>query len=131
MSLERQPGVDEHILRRALRLDADEVPARLDPALLAAAARASSLPARQVAIACAVAFVAGWVWSEAVRALLAVLSIGFDPIGAAVELVTTVAPRLVPLVETAMHPAVPIAILATAVVAVLFEHRGRSHVASS
>lgn len=125
------PLVDEQLLRRALRLDADEMPLRLDPVLIAAAA---SAPRRRsdLALAVVVAFAGGWVWSEAFRAIVGGIATGgLDPLAAAIDVVAAVAVRLAPLAETAMHPVIPIAILTAAVVAVFFEQRGGAHVASS
>ncbi len=132
MTSEHGPLLDEHILRRALRLDADEVAPRLDPVLLAAAASAPRRASSGLALAVAVAFIGGWAWSEAFRAVLAVVGPGgLDPLGAAIDLVTVAAVRAAPLAEAAMHPVVPIAILTAALVAVFFEQRGRAHAASS
>lgn len=126
------PLLDEHVLRRALRLDADEVPARLDPALIAVASRAARGSARGVAAAVSVAFVAGWAWSEVFRAIVAALAAatGVDPLAAGIDVLAAVAVRVLPLVETAMTPAVPIAILAAAVIAAVYERRGRIHAAT-
>jgi hypothetical protein len=133
MTAEHGPLLDEHILRRALRLDAEEVPPRLDPLLLAAAAGEPHGRSRDLAVAVVVAFVGGWIWSEVFRALIAgVFAVrGIDPLGAAIDLITAVAVRAAPLTDAATHPAVPIAILAAAVLAVLFEQRGRAHAAAS
>jgi hypothetical protein len=124
--------LDEHVLRRALRLDSDEVPARLDPALVAAAARAARPARGQLAAVAAVAFLGGWVWSEAVRAVAAGLFEGgvFDPVGAAVQVGTAALINAGPVLDLATHPAVPIAILTAAVLAALSERR-RSHVPAS
>ena len=133
MTAEHGPLLDEHVLRRALRLDADEVPARLDPLLIAAAASAPRGRSRDVVIAAVVAFVGGWVWSEVFRALVAgfFAARGIDPLGAAIDLLAAVAVRAAPVADAATHPAVPIAILTAAVLAVLFEQRGRAHAAAS
>jgi hypothetical protein len=132
MTSEHGPLLDEHLLRRALRLDADEVPPRLDPVLIAAAASAPRRASGEVALAVVVAFIGGWAWSEAFRAIVAVLGPGgLDPLGAAIDLVATAAVRAAPLAEAATHPVVPIAILTAALVAVFFEQRGRAHAAAS
>lgn len=131
MTVEHGPLMDEHALRRALRLDADEMPPRLDAVLIAAAA---SAPRRRsdLALAVAVAFAGGWLWSELFRAIVGALAAGgLDPLAAAIGLVAAVAVRLAPLAEAAIHPVIPIAILTAAVVAVFFERRERAHVASS
>ncbi len=131
MTTEQGPLLDEHVLRRALRLDAEEVPPRLDPLLIAVAA---SAPRRtnELAVAVVVSFFGGWIWSEAFRAVVVgVASSGIDPLAAIIDLAAAVAMRLAPLAEAATHPAVPIAILTAAMVAVFFEQRGRAHAASS
>lgn len=124
--------VDEHVLRRALRLDADEVPSRLDPVLIAAAARLPAQGRNELVIAVLVAFLGGWVWSEGFRAVagLAATS-GLDPLAGLIRLVAAAAVFLAPVAEAATHPVVPIAILTAAVLAVFFEQRGRTHAASS
>lgn len=128
-----EPLMDEHVLRRALRLDRDEAPPRLDPALIAAAATARAPRQAELVVALVVAFAGGWIWSEVFRAVVGGLlgTLGIDAVAAALELVATVALLAAPVVDAAMHPAIPIAILTAAVVAVLFERRGRSHAASS
>lgn len=133
MSVERGPLVDEHVLRRALRLDAEELPARLDPALIAAASRAEEGRTRTLLVAVAVAFVAGWGWSEAVRVLLAALAgaTGIDPLATALSVIELVARQAAPLAAVATAPAVPLAILAAALAAILVELRGRIHAAPS
>jgi hypothetical protein len=131
MSDDRIP-LEEHVLRRALRLDADEIPARLDPALVAAAARAVRPARRDVVIVAAVAFLGGWIWSEAVRAAVSgLLGAGaIDPLGAAIQLATGALVAAGPVLDLATHPAIPIAILTAAVLAALSERR-RSHVPAS
>jgi hypothetical protein len=124
--------LEEHVLRRALRLDAEEIPPRLDPAFIAAAARAPERGQHQVTVAVVVAFVGGWVWAEIFRGLLTGLlaATGFDLVHTVVDLATGVAVRVAPVVESATDPAVPIAILAVAVIALLAE-RGRAHAVAS
>jgi hypothetical protein len=133
MTAEHGPLLDEHILRRALRLDAEEVPPRLDPLLLAAAASEPRGRSRDLAVAVGVSFVGGWVWSEVFRALVAgfFAAGGIDPLGAAIDLVAAAAVRAAPVADAATHPAVPIAIFTAAVLAVLFEQRGRAHAKAS
>ena len=132
MTSESGPLMEEHVLRRSLRLDADEVPPRLDPALIAAAATTSSPSGSGLGLAVVVAFAGGWLWSEIFRGLLTgfVAATGVDVLASAIDLIITAAVRLAPIAEIATHPAVPIAIFAAAVVAVLTE-RGRAHAASS
>ncbi len=133
MTAEHGPLLDEHVLRRALRLDADEIPQRLDPLLIAAAAGEPRGRSRDLAVAVVVSFLGGWVWSEVFRALVAgfFAARGIDPLGAAIDLVATLAVRIAPVADAATHPAVPIAILTAAVLAVFFEQRGRAHAAAS
>ncbi len=115
---------DEHDIRRALQLDADEMPARLDPRVIAAAARASrSSMSMGIVLAASIAFVGGWAWSEIFRALVtAVLaSTGFDLLGTLISAIDAVVVGLAPIAEAASAPTVPIAILAAAVIAAAFE----------
>lgn len=124
--------MEEHVLRRALRLDADEVPPRLDPALVAVAARAA-VPGQRELVAIAVAFAAGWIWSEVFRAVIGALlaAFGADPFAAAIDAFASVALGLAPLAAATMQPAVPVAILTAAVVAALSERTRRSYAPAS
>ncbi len=119
--------VEEHVLRRSLRLEADELPPRLDPVLFAHVARTSDQARRRLAIAVVVAFVGGWVWSEVFRLALVGLSAltGFDPLGATLDALAGLAVAAAPLVTAALSPAIPIAIFAAAVVAALSERTRR------
>lgn len=126
---------DEHDIRRALRLDADEMPARIDPRVIAAAARASrsGVPVG-ILLAASIAFVGGWVWSEIFRTLVgAVLaSTGFDLLGTLLSAVDTIVVWLAPIAEAASAPTIPIAILAAAVIAAAFERmKGNTDAAPS
>ena len=127
--------LDEHTIRRALRLDAEEVPPRLDPRVIAAAARASrSHVSTGIALAATIAFVGGWVWSEVFRALVGavIASAGVDPVGLALDVVDAAALRLAPIAEAASTPVIPIAIFVAAVIAALFEQmKGRTHATPS
>jgi CBS domain containing-hemolysin-like protein len=127
--------LDEHTIRRALRLDAEEIPARLDPAIVAAAARASrSRTSTGIALAAAAAFVGGWVWSEVFRALVGTVlaSAGIDPVALAVDVADAVALRIAPIAQAASMPVIPIAIFVAAVIAALFEQmKGRTHATPS
>lgn len=132
MTREGRSPLDEQVIRRALRLDVDEVPARLDPAFVAAAARASSARRGELWLAAGASFVAGWVWAEGLRAVVGGLigGTGLDPLGATIGVVSSALVVAAPIVSTATQPAVPIAILVAALVAALFERR-RLHVAST
>lgn len=132
MSAARRP-LDEHEIRRALRLDADELPPRLDPALIAAAARPEAEGTRRLVVVAAVAFAAGWVWSEAFRALAAgaIAATGIDPLATLIGLLTAALVRVGPIAEAATAPTIPLAILAAAILAALFERGAGTHAASS
>jgi hypothetical protein len=121
--------LDEHVLRRALRLDSDEVPARLDPALVAAAARAARPARRELLVVAGTAFLGGAIWAEAVRTVVSgLLGAGaIDPLGAVIQLGTGALIAAGPALEVATHPAIPIAILTAALLAALSERR-RAHV---
>ena len=126
------PLLPESVLRRSLRLDADEVPPPLDPVLIAAASRASRVPPGRILVAAAVAFAGGWLWAGAFQAITAGLfgTGALDPLGAIIALATSTLIGAAPVVEIATAPAVPIAILAAALLAALSERR-RSHVPAS
>lgn len=119
---------DEAVLRRALRLDAEEVPARLSAALIAAAALDRAPGRGRILATAATAFVAGWAWSEVFRAFTGALFAAgaVDPTAVVVGVLTSVAIRVAPLAEAATQPAVPIAVMAAAAIAFLHE-RGRTH----
>ncbi len=125
-----RPLLDEHVLRRALRLDAEELPPRLEPAFIAAAARASRTRASTgIVVASTVAFAGGWLWSEVLRALVGFVlaSTGVDPLGLLIDLVDAAVVQLAPLAQAAATPVVPIAIFVAAVMAAFFEHmKGRT-----
>ena len=122
--------LDEHVLRRALRLDAAEIPVRLDPSLVAAAARASQPARRPLLAVAAIAFLGGWVWSEALRALVGGVSGAIDPLGTVIQVGTAALIGAGALFDLATHPAIPIAILTAAVLAAVSERR-RTHVPAS
>ncbi|MBU6422556.1 MAG: hypothetical protein KGJ98_03055 [Chloroflexota bacterium] len=125
----------EQDIRRALRLDADETPPRLDPRAIAAAARASrSTASTGIVVAASAAFVAGWIWSEIFRALVsgALGLTGVDLLGGGIDLASGVLVRLAPVAQAATAPAVPIAILTLAVIAAAFERtKGTRHATPS
>lgn len=125
---------DEHSLRRALRLDADELAPRLDAALIASAARAGRERSRDLIIVAGIAFLGGWLFSEVSRAALAALLAltGVDPLALAIQLAAAGAVRLAPLAAMAADPAIPLAIAAAAMLAFAFEQRRiKAHAPSS
>jgi hypothetical protein len=133
--------IDEQVLRRALRLDPDEVPPRLDPILIAAAARAGRVPlggsddrSRDLAIVAGVAFVGGWLSSELSRLAVGAITgvLGVDPLAVAIEIVAAAAVRVGPLAEILTSPAIPLAIAVAAALAFASEQRrSRAHAAPS
>lgn len=118
--------IDEQLLRRALRLDADEAPPRLDPTLIAAAARAGRDRSRDIALVGIVAFLGGWLSAEVSRLAIAGLTsiVGVDPLALAIQTVASAAVKVAPLFELATSPAIPLAIGAAAILAFIFEQRG-------
>lgn len=118
--------MDEAGLRRALRLEADEMPPRLDPALIAAAAR-TTRTGSDVLPAAAVASVAGWIVSETWRAALAaippVLSEGAFRI--AIDAFTAAVIVLAPAAALAASAALPFTAVAGALIVMAFAQRRR------
>jgi hypothetical protein len=87
-------SMDERILRQALRLESDEMPPRLDPALIASAARAQSAGSDVLPLAIA-AVAAGWVLSQLTGAALASAVTAVGPGGLALVIdALTVAARV-------------------------------------
>jgi len=133
------PLLDESTLRRALRLELDERPPRLDAAALARAAERDSVRERRTTFLSAVAVAAALSLAAAVAGafdqlpltLVALLSL--DPLDAAILGMQVVAVPLDALVGVAMQPAVPLAIFAAALVALATERtrERRAHVHSS
>jgi hypothetical protein len=136
---EVDPLLDESTLRRALRLEADERLPRLDAAALALAAegagvrerRATLLSAFAVVATASVAAALAGVFDGLPLTLIALLSL--DPLDAAILGMEAVAVPIDAVVRVAMQPAVPLAILAAALVALATERtRERSpHVPAS
>lgn len=126
---------DERDLRRALRLDGDEMPPRFDPAALAAAARVTALSRRAVAAmvvaVVATGIVGTFVWQE----LLDLAPLGVSALlGAAIGVVAMVATVLLSLAQAASEPVVPaslLAVLAVVIVYELVERREHRHVNAS
>lgn len=118
---------EESRLRGALRLDAEEIPARLDPRLIAAAAR-SARPTSDVFPAAAVAFAAGWVVSETWRAALAALPsiVGEDVFGIAIDAVAAGAVILAPAAAAVASAALPLTVASAALIAIALGQR-RAH----
>ena len=123
---------DETLLRRALRLEASELPPPLDVAAIVARAEdrplglaslASSLFAG-LATAALLAVGAMTIWSLAP-------AVAADTFAAAISLVALVAVSLDPAVRTLQQPTIPIAALAAVAFAVAYEYRIRKERANA
>jgi len=131
--------LDESTLRRALRLEVDERPPRLDPSALGVAAereavrerRAAVLSATAIAAVLSIAAAFAGALDQLPFALVALLSL--DPLDAAILGVQVAAVPLDAVLRIVMLPAVPLAIFASALVALATERtRERSpHVHAS
>lgn len=117
--------LDEHRLRAALRLDADEVPPRLDPAAFAAAARAGADRSRDLVPIVALAFVGGWVTSEVSRAVVGTAAglIGADALEVAIRAITAAAPVVAPIAAVVSGSMVPLALAVAALAVIAFQQR--------
>ena len=122
---------DEALLRRALRLDASELPPRLDVAAIAA--RAEERPFGLAT------FVSSLFAGLAAAALLAVgavtawslaPSVASDAFAAAISLLASIAVPLEVAVRAMQQPTIPIAALAAFVFAVGYEYRTRKEPAN-
>jgi hypothetical protein len=120
---------EESRLRAALRLDADEIPARLDSRLIAAAARSARPAPSDLLAPLAVAFTAGWLFAETSRAALAAAAAALGPEGLrlAIETVSTVARFVVPLGGAAWTALLPLVIAGAAAVVIAFDRRRTQH----
>ena len=123
---------DEALLRRALRLEASELPPRLDVAAIAArseerplglASLASSLFA---SLATAALLAAGAVTISSLAPAVA-----SNTLAAAISLVAWIAVPLEPAVRTMQQPTIPIAALAAVIFAVAYEYRTRKERANA
>ncbi|HKY50381.1 MAG TPA: hypothetical protein VJP45_03910 [Candidatus Limnocylindria bacterium] len=115
--------LEETILRRALRLEADERPARFDAAAIAAAAGRPRLALVGVLAATAlVAVAAVAVWSTVALLLPAVLSQVFD---VGLEAIAVLAVPATTIAELVQQPVVPLSLLVALAIATAFELRER------
>jgi hypothetical protein len=119
---------DETRLRRALRLDAAELPPRIDVAAIAARARverptfaAASLVSTLVAGVAA----AGLVGLIAMALPAIAPAVASDLFSAAIETLTRVAIPAIGLLSLAEQPTVPVAAIAALAVAIAFEYTQR------
>jgi hypothetical protein len=116
--------IDESVLRRALRFEADEHPPRFDAATLVATAareRGQFGANRMVALVAAVTLTyATWAAIAAVAPTFLVTLLD-----AALALVASVAVPALLVVETAQEPVVPTSLVAALVIAIVYEMRQR------
>jgi hypothetical protein len=117
--------LDEHRLRTSLRLEVDEVPARFDPALIAAAARAAEHRSSDLVPAVALAFVGGWIASEIWRVAIGTAAglIGADALDLAVRAITAAAPVVAPLVAVVAGSVAPLGLTLAALAVIAFQQR--------
>lgn len=119
---------DERILRQALRLERDEMPPRLDAALIASAARARS--ARSDLLPVAIAAVAtGWVLSQLTGTALGIVvtAIGPGGLALAIDAVTAAARVLGPATTIAASVSLPFLVGAIALVVLAIAQRRAQH----
>jgi hypothetical protein len=117
-------SMDERLLRQALRLESDEMPPRLDPALIASAARAQS--ARSDVLPLAIAAVAtGWVLSQLTGTALgiAVTAIGPGGLALVIDTVTAAARVLGPAAAIAASVSLPFLVGAAALIVLAIAQR--------
>jgi hypothetical protein len=119
---------DEIRLRRALRLDAAEVPPRIDVAAIAARARADR-PAFALAGLVSTVFAgvaaAGLVGLVVVAGLAAAPALASDLFAAGIETLAGVAIPVSALLSLAAQPTVPVAAIAALAVAIAYEYAQR------
>jgi hypothetical protein len=133
MSDRRDELLDETVLRRALRLEADERAPLFDAGAIAAAARSRpriALVSGIVALALT-AVGAVVVWSAAALLLPTLATGAFDVL---LEIVALTAVRATGVAELVQQPVVPLSLLAALVIATAHELRQRkelSHAAAS
>ena len=132
---DRDELVDESVLRRSLRFEADERVPRFDAAAIAALAAAEPLRPRTALYALVAAGVTGLVavgvWSTIIANAGALAMIAGEAI---LDLLIATARLLVGLAEAVSEPAVPISLLAAlgfAIVHELRERRESAHVHAS
>ena len=121
-------GMDERILRHALLLESDEMPPRLDPALIASAARARS--ARSDVLPVAIAAVAmGWVLSQLTGTAVGIVvtAVGPGGLGLAIDAVTAAARVLGPAATIAATASLPFLVGAIALVVLAIAQRRAQH----
>ena len=119
---------DEMRLRRALRLDAAELPTRIDVAAIAARARADRpafAAASLVSTIVAGVAAAGLVGLIAMASLAVAPALASDLFAAAIGTVARVAIPASALLSLAAQPTVPVAAIAALAVAIAYEYAQR------
>lgn len=123
---DRDELIDETVLRRSLRFEADERVPRFDANAIAAQAAAERPWGRTVGIVLAATVVtsavAGTVWSAIASNAPAIVN---TLANALIDLVVALATVLVPVAEIASQPVVPLSLLAALGVAIAYELRER------
>jgi hypothetical protein len=123
---ERDDLIDETVLRRSLRFEADERAPRFDVAAIAAMAGAEQpLRRTMLVVLAAVALtgaLGGAVWSAIVEHATEIASVVTDGL---LDALITVVTLLVPVAEAASEPAVPLSLFAALGVAIVHELRER------
>ena len=126
MNERRDDLLEEAVLRRALRLEADERAPRFDVGAIALAARrpafANWYAFGALAGAAALAVTAWIVWT---LVLAAFPPLADAVISTAIDATVAIATLLLPIAEFAAQPAVPLSLLAALGVAILHELRDR------
>lgn len=124
MSDRRDDLLDEAILRRALRLEADERPPVFDPAAIVAAGQRPRVAVVSALLALGLGAVgAVTVWSAVAIFLPTVVANAFD---AGLGTLALLAVPASGILELAQQPAVPLSLLAALAVATVHELRERS-----
>lgn len=121
-------SVDERILRHVLLLESDEMPPRLDPALIASAARARSARSDLLPVAAA-AVAMGWVLSQLTGTALGIVvtAVGPGGLGLAIDAVTAAARVLGPAAAIAATVSLPFLVGAVALVFLAIAQRRAQH----
>lgn len=121
--------VEERFLRQSLRLESHELPPRLDPALIASAARAQAARSDVVPVAIA-AVAAGWVLWQVTGAALAIAITAIGPAGLslAIDAVTAAARVVAPVTAVAATASLPFLVGTVALVVLAIAQR-RAHTA--
>ena len=124
MSERRDDLLDEAVLRRALRLEADERVPRFDAGAIALAAR-RDIPRTAFGVIGGAAVLAATAWGVWTTIFAIFPTVGDAVIAAAIDAAVAVASLLVPVAELAAQPAIPLSLLAALGVAILHELRDR------